>query len=279
MLHWLRVMSHPDGDIAFFNDAALGIAPDHRALAAYGDVLGLVDHAGPLGDIEALPESGYLRLAAGPAVLIADAAPIGPDYVPGHAHADTLSFELSLEGRRVLVNGGTSTYDDREQRRRERGTAMHNTVEVDGLDSSEAWAAFRVARRARPFGVRWGRDGETLWLEAAHDGYRRLPGRVSHHRRWELLESRLLVMDRLEGRFATAAARFRFSPEFSAVRESGSAGELNAGTRAVRWKRAGHSGGALVPGTWHPHFGATEPCLVLEMRFAGTEMETLFSWD
>lgn len=32
MLRWLHVMTHPDGGIAFFNDAALGIAPD---LAAY----------------------------------------------------------------------------------------------------------------------------------------------------------------------------------------------------------------------------------------------------
>jgi uncharacterized heparinase superfamily protein len=278
MLRWLRVMSHPDGGIASFNDAALGVAPDHQALAAYGNALGLAGRAEPLGDIEALPESGYFRLSAGPAVLIADAALIGPDYIPGHAHADTLSFELSLDGRRVVVNGGTSTYDAGEQRRRERGTAMHNTVEVDGEDSSEMWAVFRVARRARPFGVRWGRDGGTLWLEAAHNGYRRLPGRVIHHRRWELRESRLLVIDRLEGRFGEAVARFRFSPECSIDGESGSTRELKAGTRALRWNSADHSGEAVTPGTWHPRFGASEPCRVLELAFGGASLTTEFSW-
>ena len=29
-------------------------------------------------------------------VAIIDVAKIGPDYLPGHGHADTLSFELSI---------------------------------------------------------------------------------------------------------------------------------------------------------------------------------------
>ena len=39
-----------------------------------------------------------------------DVALIGPNYQPGHAHADVLSFELSLFGQRLLVNIGTSEY-------------------------------------------------------------------------------------------------------------------------------------------------------------------------
>jgi uncharacterized heparinase superfamily protein len=35
MLSWLNAMSHPDGDIAFFNDAAIGIAPAGAALTTY----------------------------------------------------------------------------------------------------------------------------------------------------------------------------------------------------------------------------------------------------
>jgi uncharacterized heparinase superfamily protein len=262
MLRWLRVMSHPDGGVAFFNDAALGIAPDLAALTAYAARVGLPIRTDPLAETEPLPDSGYVRLEAGPAVLIADAAPVGPDHIPGHAHADTLSFELSLNGRRLLVNGGTSTYEEGEQRRRERGTAMHNTVEVDGEDSSEVWAAFRVARRARPFDVRWGRDGGMLWLEASHDGYRRLRGRVTHRRRWELREPGLRIADTIEGRFTQAVARFRFAPD----------GPL------PRWTGHGQSAGVMTPGTWHPRFGASEPCRVLEMRFAGPRQETAFTW-
>ena len=81
-------------------------------------------------------------------MALLDVAPVGPDYLPGHAHADTLSFELSLFGQRVLVNSGTSQYEAGPERSRQRGTAAHNTVIVDGHDSSEVWAGFRVARRA-----------------------------------------------------------------------------------------------------------------------------------
>ena len=41
MLNWLAARTHPDGEIAFFNDAAIGIAPPAAALAAYAAALGL----------------------------------------------------------------------------------------------------------------------------------------------------------------------------------------------------------------------------------------------
>jgi heparinase II/III-like protein len=66
--------------------------------------------------------------------MIADVGEIGPDHLRRHAHADTLSFELSLRGQRVLVNAGTSTYEVTADRLRQRGTAAHNTVVVDGIE-------------------------------------------------------------------------------------------------------------------------------------------------
>ncbi|MDZ4138561.1 MAG: heparinase II/III family protein [Erythrobacter sp.] len=41
MIDWLQVMCHPDGEIALFNDAAMGIAPTPTELLAYDDRLGL----------------------------------------------------------------------------------------------------------------------------------------------------------------------------------------------------------------------------------------------
>src|SRR5690606_16806096 len=85
---WLRAMSHPDGRIAFFNDAAFGVAPETWLLEAYAERLNIGNDA-KLGRCEFLKSSGYVRASAGPAVLLADLACIGPDYLPGHAHADT----------------------------------------------------------------------------------------------------------------------------------------------------------------------------------------------
>ncbi len=68
-----------------------------------------------------LKSSGYIRVERGPLVAILDVGPVGPDYLPGHAHADTLSFELSVGRQRVLVNSGTSTYEPGAERNRQRG--------------------------------------------------------------------------------------------------------------------------------------------------------------
>lgn len=280
MLRWLRVMTHPDGEIALFNDAALGIAPNRAALEAYASTLGLPQDPAPLAAIEAMPDSGYVRLQAGSAVLIADVGAIGPDYLPGHAHADTLSFELSLHGRRVLVNSGTSTYEPGSERLRQRGTAAHNTVTVDGQDSSEVWSSFRVARRARPHDVAWGVDATgSLWVAAAHDGYRRLPGRVTHRRRWEMDEKRLRVVDVLAGSYTDAKASFRFGPGMQLRPEGAGAGVVLTDAWVMHWQVRGHGAQAATPGSWHPRFGVSEPCQVLLLSFSVVPLETDFCWS
>ena len=125
---WLAALCHPDGEIALFNDAAFGIAPAPAELDAYARRLALGEVAPPAEGITCLEPSGYVRLALGPAVALLDCAPIGPDYLPGHAHADTLTFELSLRGRRLVVDSGTDRYGEGAERLRQRGTAAHNTV-------------------------------------------------------------------------------------------------------------------------------------------------------
>jgi uncharacterized heparinase superfamily protein len=173
MLRWAVVMTHPDGGIAFFNDAAFGVAANFVDLSRYAERLGLpsvTDGKEPssnffpvsAGDAQGresssgltrLAESGYIRMQRGDVVVIFDAAPVGPDYLPGHAHADTLSFELSHGVQRVICNSGTSQYGRGPMRQWERSTAAHNTVEIDGENSSEVWDGFRVARRAYPVGL------------------------------------------------------------------------------------------------------------------------------
>jgi uncharacterized heparinase superfamily protein len=261
MHRWLRVMTHPDGGISFFNDAAFDIAPTLAALTEYAAVLGVACDEAPLAEIEALADSGYVRLQIGPAVMIADVGKIGPDHLPGHAHADTLSFELSLRGQRVLVNGGTSTYEVSAERLRQRGTAAHNTVVVDGVDSSEVWSSFRVARRARPLALTRGRDGDALWLSAGHDGYRRLPGKVIHRRHWRLDLKGLAVEDVLEGGYKLAEARFHVlaGDEFTWTVERAS--------------------GRLAAATWHPRFGQSIACEVLSVTPAAPVWTTRFRWE
>ena len=50
MLNWLNHMTHPDGDISLFNDAAFGIAPNFTSLEAYGRRLGIRPMTRRLGE-------------------------------------------------------------------------------------------------------------------------------------------------------------------------------------------------------------------------------------
>ena len=215
MLHWLRCLRHPDGALARFNDTAEGIAPPTDELEHYAAAMGLTT-AMPGDGVLSLQPSGYVRVQRGAAVAFIDVAPIGPDYLPGHAHADTLSFELSVDGRQLIVNRGTSIYGIGPRRQWERGTAAHSTVQIGARDSSEVWAGFRVGRRARPQAVRVEADA----VDAAHDGYRHLPGGPVHRRRWQFDDDGLLVQDWISPAPAeVATARWHFAPGLRLVNE------------------------------------------------------------
>lgn len=210
MLRWLHCLRHPGGALARFNDCAEGIAPPVAEIERVANALGIL--AQPLPATDALIElepSGYVRAQRGLATALLDVAPVGPDYLPGHAHADTLSFELSLRARELIVNRGTSVYGTGPRRLLERGTAAHSTVQIGTHDSSEVWSGFRVGRRARPGAVAI--EGETL--SASHDGYTHLPGRPRHFRRWRFAADQLRVEDWLKPNATEPAiARFHLAP-------------------------------------------------------------------
>jgi len=273
MQRWLDLLTHPDGGIAFFNDAAFGIAPTCAELRAYAARLGLAVAAITPRPIESLAASGYARLTRGEFCLLADVAPIGPDYLPAHAHADTLSFELSIGQQRVLVNSGTSEYGESPERLRQRGTAAHNTVSVDGADSSEVWAGFRVARRARARLVS-AVAGPVTELVGEHDGFLRLPGRNLHARRWHLDERQLLIEDRISGRFDHAEAYLHIHPDVQARRIAEHHFELRLpDARLVPLQFSGAASTELRAGSWHPRFGSVLRNQVLVARFAGPRLQ------
>ena len=161
-------------------------------------------------NIWSLPSSGYFRLDLEEASIIGDVGKIGPDYIPGHAHADTLSFEMSVYDRRLIVNSGISEYGDSVERLRQRGTAAHSTVIIDETNSSEVWGGFRVARRARPFGLQI--NEKEQFINCSHDGYSIITGKPIHSRTWHYEERRLQVIDRINGGFNSVEARFHIHP-------------------------------------------------------------------
>lgn len=164
MLTHLLKMTGPDGMIAKFNDASEGIAKTPGQLIAAAARAG-VSPENPAKEVlrSGGHSSGYARVSAGEWTLISKDAVIGPDYQPGHAHADSISFELWRRNVKVIGDTGCSTYVPGHIRSYERSTAAHNTVVVDGRNSSEVWAAHRVGGRCRPLCPKEQTGHEGVW--------------------------------------------------------------------------------------------------------------------
>ncbi len=285
MLNWLQAMCHPDGEITFFNDAAIGVAPSPAEIHAYAYRLGIssdqLDKSSGTPTVSRFPDSGYIRLETLNAVAFLDVAPIGPDYLPGHAHADTLSFELSLFGERVLVNGGTSQYGSGPVRLNERGTKAHNTVAINGKNSSEVWSGFRVARRAYPRDLEVEQVDRSVFVNCAHDGYRRLPGQPVHKRSWQLCPRKLVVQDQVVGEFETAVAHFHFHPDIKVI-------AIDHRTYLLRLPGSGqeiqlfflNGAASIEQGFFAPEFGIRLKSQCLAVRFVSdNDIAVEISWS
>lgn len=274
MLQWLAVMTHPDGYVSLFNDAGTDIAPTLAQLVSTAKTYDIATPSFDQHTLTHLESSGYFRLNLDESVLIGDIGRIGPDYIPGHAHADTLSFELSLFDRRLIINSGTSQYGTGAERMRQRGTAAHSTVVIDGEDSSEVWGGFRVARRAKPFDVLI--DNISNIVRCSHDGYKRLPGQPIHTREWRYGKRSVIISDRVIGRFKSAEARYHLHPAW--------AYELVENTLSCRFedkiaKLVVKTGNArLVNSTYHPQFGTWIDNQVLVVTFGDCYAEVEISW-
>jgi uncharacterized heparinase superfamily protein len=283
MLAWLQGMLHPDGEIALFNDAAMGIAAAPAALRDYATRLGLKvpKQPAPQGlSLESWADSGYIRMASSNAVALLDVAPVGPDYLPGHAHADTLSFELSVDGQRVIVNGGTSRYGVGPERMRERSTSSHSTVQVAGQNSSEVWDGFRVARRARPFDLQTAHDADHVRVGCSHDGYCRLPGRPVHRRTWSMDAKGLTVTDTVKGQGdQPAVARFILHPDTRLVRVDDATWIATLLSGLVVEFTIGSGSGRLEPAHYAPEFGKAQETHCLAVHLSSGQAVTRITWD
>lgn len=279
MLSWLRRMTHPDGDWTRFNDCAQDIAPRLEQLERYARSLAVDGTAAADAAAEGitlLQPSGYVHVRRGAAMAVIDVAPVGPDYLPGHAHADTLSFELSVHGRQLIVNRGTSVYGTGARRQLERGTAAHSTVQVGTHDSSEVWSGFRVGRRARPGPP----DIEGWQLQGSHDGFAHLQGRPIHRRRWRFGPAGLQVQDTLAPPSAEpAVARYHLAPGLAIVEQGDRHWLVTDGAKplAQAWLHRGR--GRLEAWQHAAGFGRLVEAATLAVDLDDGQADVLWSWD
>lgn len=274
MMSWAAIMTHPDDDIPFFNDAALGTAVKLQQLQAYAGRLGIIVSSRVDVPLTFLPDSGYARFDSRYFTAFLDVARVGPEYLPGHAHADTLSLEVSVSGYRLLVNSGTSGYGTGAERQRQRGTPAHNTVCVDGQNSSEVWAGFRVGRRAAVHDV--SADAEGCCMSAWHDGFQHLAGRPKHFRSVRVLDHLLQITDRVSGLGGHRIQGFwHLHPDVLVIDDQLKVKKevilrfRQSTAQSIRLSFYGPVRIYIEPSTYHPKFGVTVPSQRLVFDYQG----------
>lgn len=260
-LDFLSDICLPDKEIPLFNDSAFGIAPTPSQIFDYARRV--TGYEPPLRStglaIYEQSASGYYVCRNGEDAIIIDCGQIGPDYQPGHAHCDTLSYELAVNGRRVIIDSGVFDYVASPERAYARSTRAHNTVVVDGEEQSEIWGVFRVARRAKPIRAFFKKqvDGSVMF-EGAHDGYARLAGKPIHTRHMSYDRQRSWVIkDVLEGRGTHRMESYiHIHPDLQVVQAGASIRVIEpSGNTIVIIEALGPSRMRLEQGWYFPEFG------------------------
>lgn len=204
MLGWLEAITYSNGSTPNVNDSANGIAPSTLELVSYAKKLNLSWQEGKLKD------SGYRLFREKNYELLVDVGNIGPDYIPGHAHADTFNFELIVNKNPIIIDTGISTYEKNERRQLERSTIAHNTVVVANKNQSDVWGGFRVGKRAKI--LRLEEEGNNV--KALHNGYTK--SGIKHSRSFRIEANKIQIQDDLESPKAInqqASALVHFHPK------------------------------------------------------------------
>jgi hypothetical protein len=178
MRDFAAALARPDGAPALFNDGMID-APQ-------------LELPEPRAGLSVLGDSGFVVVRDGPLWLAFRCGVAAPQFLPAHAHADALSFQLWWDDRPVVVDPGTFTYEAGSDRDWFRSTRSHSTVVVDGRDQFQLWGAFRSGPLPK-VALRYARENA---VEASVV----LPGRIRHVRRIEWEGGDVRVFDTIEGK-------------------------------------------------------------------------------
>lgn len=171
MMPMLRFFRHADGNFALFNGMGPTPADLLATIFAYDDSQG--------EPVANAPHSGYQRASARDLLVLMDTGHAPPLPLSQEAHAGTLSFELSKDRHRIVVNCGLPAVNRESWRQVARATAAHSTVTFGNSSSSRFLntGSFRnllgIPIVSSPRNVTAEREehDDAVVLRASHDGY------------------------------------------------------------------------------------------------------------
>jgi uncharacterized heparinase superfamily protein len=227
-------------------------------------------------------DSGYMTIASEEHndCLLLDVGQPCPDYLPAHAHADMLNFELWMGGSKWITDSGVYEYTAGGWRDYFRSTRAHNTVEVDLTNQSDVYGSFRVGRRARPFGRELTcLPGGMVAAQAAHDGYFSR-GRTVHQRVvLSVPDAYWVICDLIKGESRREVRSFlHLHPETSITRLGERCFKLEKPSESIFLVVSGGAHIDIVEGVGEPRlqgwcssrFGELKPNRTFEFRAEGS---------
>lgn len=178
----VRMLRMGDGGLGCFNGGSENVAASLDAA---------LSRSGEARAFQFATHSAYQRLEANAMRVLFDVGGAPPLAYAERAHAGALSFEMSSESERLIVNVGAARELEPAGRQAARATNAHSTLVIaDALS-----AAFEEPRRGRGAGrvigpnlddVRRSSDDSGITVQGRHDGYRNQFGLL--HRRYLFVE-------------------------------------------------------------------------------------------
>ena len=205
----------------------------------------------------AAPDGGFYTMRSGwendDNYLVFTCGELGaPDQSCVHGHADALSVDVSGYGETLLIDPGRYNYEG-PYRIWFKQTQAHNTIAVDGQDSSELADEWMFKTRAKSKVKTWSSTDAFDFVDGSHDGYQRLKDPVTHRRRIIFIKPHFwLVVDDLD-----AAENHQYDQYF----HFHTGAELDISALQVIAKYGSKAGISLIP--------VNEPGLTLD-RYKGS---------
>jgi uncharacterized heparinase superfamily protein len=166
----------------------------------------------------AFPEAGLYIMRHGDYYMVVDAGSNGQNDNGGHAHNDTLSFELYAAGQTWLLDPGTYVYTvDYRESNIFRSTAYHNTIRVDEqeINRYDEHELFQMQADVHPHVLAWHTTDTFDFIDVEHDGFKSLVSPVTHRRQiyFDKIEHYWIIRDLLMGTERHLLEQyFHFSP-------------------------------------------------------------------
>jgi uncharacterized heparinase superfamily protein len=163
-------------------------------------------------------ESGFDRLQAARSLVIVDTGRPPPRGFDETAHAGALSFELSHERERIIVNCGAYRGPKSSWSRVARASAAHSVLVVADTNSVEIREDGALGRAPTSLGRERAEHEGQQWISATHDGYRQRFGLTYARQLFLAADGEdLRGEERLTGRpGANFAVRFHLHPSVQA---------------------------------------------------------------